>query len=178
MRQQRQRRFRSHNDKRCDNAVACRSYQDRVGGGEGGEPCRGLRRGAGNGITSAAFAQALCDQRPGIDSGLEDHAALLTGESGGTDGSDAGVHFQRRSYRAQFVVFMRRRHAEQGDHFLSVRVVHEAAMPSHGLADHLAHSRDDFLEIARVERFDHLVMLRDGRDKDDRPAAFGGRWKC
>ena len=78
------------------------------------------------------------------------------------------MQFERGTNRAQVVVFVRRRHAEERDDLFADRLIDEAAVLPNDVDRHIAQARDQPLRLRRRHAIDERWIV--GHDGDSTAA--------
>ena len=135
----------------------------------------GLRRRRADDVVAARpFVQTTGDDRSDVQTRL-DAQASPAGSSAGSIASHARMQFERGANRAQLVVFVRRRHAEQRDDLVADRLVHEAAVPRERRPPRRRGHARPRAARRRARAIDERRIVRHDGDQHGRTAPLGGR---
>ena len=140
-------------------------------GRQGRQPRRHVGQRADNGVPTRSFIQPLGDHRPDMQPGLNLDCGLPVRVR--SEFAHARMQLERGTYRAQLIVVMRRRDAEQTDDFLADRLVHETAVPSCRIHGQIANLRHQAGRGGGGRSLDEAAVVRHNRHQQRRTATLG-----
>ena len=85
------------------------------------------------------------------------------------------MQFESSANSTQLVIVVGRGYAEHGHDLFTDRLVHHAAVPSHGINGHVAYLRHEAMRVDWCHAFHQAAVVRDDRDEHRRMTALGDR---
>ena len=157
-----------------DQALRLRADPHVAGAGEDGQSRRHRSWRADDVVAPRSLVQTSRDDRTDVQAGLDAQPEAWRGV-GRCQQAYASMQLQRGQDRAQVVVFVGRRDAEDGDDLVADGLIDQAAVLPDDVDRDIAHPRDQLLGLPRRQAIDERRIVGDDGDEHRCAAPFSRR---